>query len=74
MLHELLDRVPVFTEPLPPAALSMHFPPNIRGALQRAAETEIPPDDPMARVRAVNAAIARARAMHPDLFRHEGES
>jgi len=47
------------------------FPLEVRAMLQRAAQTPIPRDDPYARMKAVNAAIARARQMCPECFKVE---
>jgi hypothetical protein len=51
--------------------VSNHFPPQIRDALVRASQTPLEPLDPLARVRAVDQAIRRARLAHPELFRPE---
>jgi hypothetical protein len=47
------------------------FPIEVRAMLQRAAQTPIPRGDPYARTKAVDAAIMRARQMHPECFRPE---
>ncbi len=47
------------------------FPINTSLRLQRAAQTEITAVDRLARVKAVEDAIAYARRMHPHLFRRE---
>jgi|BarGraIncu00222A_1022003.scaffolds.fasta_scaffold252805_2 hypothetical protein len=47
------------------------FPLEVRAMLQRAAQTPIPRGDPYARMKAVDAAIARARQMHPECFQPE---
>jgi hypothetical protein len=47
------------------------LPLEVRAMLQRAAQTPIPWGDPYARTKAVDAAIARARQMHPECFRPE---
>lgn len=39
--------------------------------LQRAAQTPIPRGDPYVRMKAVDAAIARARQTHPECFQPE---
>jgi hypothetical protein len=45
------------------------FPFEVRARLLRAASTPIPPGDLLARVRAIDEAIAWARANFPGLFR-----
>lgn len=49
--------------------MSFHLPPEARMALARAAETRVTKTDPMARVKAVEAATARVRASYPELFK-----
>lgn len=48
--------------------ISNHFPPLVRDALVRAASTPIELDD-LARVKAIDHAVARARRAYPELFR-----
>jgi hypothetical protein len=50
------------------------FPLEVRHMLQRAAQTPIPRGDPYARMKAVDAAITRARQMHPECFKVEAPS
>lgn len=52
---------------------SNHFPPEVRLLLQRAADTPNTPSDPMARLKAINAASERARLMFPQLFREHSD-
>jgi hypothetical protein len=47
------------------------FPLEVRAMLQRAAQTPIPKGEPYARAKAVDAAIQRARQLHPECFRPE---
>lgn len=49
--------------------VSRHFPPVIRDALVRAAATPLTPADPLARVKAIDHAVERARRAYPELFR-----
>jgi hypothetical protein len=49
--------------------VSDHFPPSVRDALVRASQTPFDEMDPLARVRAINKAIQRARLAYPELFR-----
>jgi hypothetical protein len=49
--------------------ISNHFPPVVRDALVRAAQTPLNQLDPLVRVRAINQAIRRARLTFPELFR-----
>lgn len=48
--------------------VSHHLPPNDREALVRAALTPIPTRDPMARIKAIDAATAQVQARNPELF------
>lgn len=54
--------------------VSEHLPPQARLRLVRAAQTPIPDDDPLARVRAVNEASLFARLQNPELFKKEDAS
>ncbi len=56
-----------------PNWVSQQLPPNAREALAKASQTPITEVDPKARIRAIEAAIATARANHPELFQPEGE-
>ena len=47
------------------------LPAPARAALQRAAQTPIPHDDPLARVKAINQTIQRLRRQYPDHFRKD---
>lgn len=53
--------------------LSQHFPPEVRDALARAAQTPVLYDGDLARVRAVDKAVAAARRKYPELFVVEPE-
>lgn len=53
-----------------PPAVSKHLPFDARMALVRAAQTPIPPGDPLARVKAIEQAQALARRRFPDMFQH----
>lgn len=55
-----LTEKPITT--LPPAAVSM---------LQRAAQTPITPEDPLARVKAVEQASTRVRREYPQFFKEQ---
>ena len=46
-------------------------PPAAREALRRAARTPIPDHDPLARERAINAAVRGVKLLHPELFHRE---
>lgn len=46
-------------------------PPAAREALQRAAQTPIPDDDPLARVKAIDQCIQRLRRQYPEFFRKD---
>jgi hypothetical protein len=48
-----------------------HFPPHVRDALVQASQTPITTWHPQARILAIDTAIDRARASHPELFRKE---
>lgn len=50
--------------------VSQHLPFDARMALVRAAQTPIPPGDPLARVKAIEQAQALARRRFPDMFQH----
>lgn len=50
--------------------VSQHLPFDARMALVRAAQTPIPPGDPLARVKAIEQAQALARRRFPDLFQN----
>jgi hypothetical protein len=50
------------------AKVCKQLPWEIRSALAKAAQVVIPRGDPLARVRAIEAAMARARQSHPHLF------
>lgn len=50
--------------------VSQHLPFDARMALVRAAQTPIPPGDPLARVKAIEQAQALARRRFPNLFQH----
>lgn len=52
----------------PPVSQQLPF--DARMALVRAAQTPIPPGDPLARVKAIEQAQALARRRFPDLFQH----
>lgn len=47
------------------------LPLSVRLALQAAAKTPITPQMPLARVKAIEAVIAKARAEHPEFFTQE---
>lgn len=47
------------------------LPEDARAMLQRAARTPIPPDDPLARQKAVEEANRRVRRMYPEYFLQE---
>lgn len=47
------------------------LPQHVREALRRAAQTPVTPADPLARVRAIEAAIERARRSYPEFFKKE---
>lgn len=47
------------------------LPEDARAILQRAACTPIPPDDPLARQKAVEEANRRVRRMYPEYFSEE---
>ena len=47
------------------------FPPFVQAMLRAAASTPVPPGDVMARARAINAAIAKAKLIAPECFRQE---
>lgn len=47
------------------------LPEDARAVLQRAACTPIPPDDPLARQKAVEEANRRVRRMYPEYFQQE---
>ena len=49
--------------------VSGHFPPLVRFRLIEASQTPVPNGDPMARVRAIDAATQWARDRFPELFR-----
>lgn len=49
-----------------------HFPLEVRLALQRASQVQNTELDPQARIKAINAAVERARRMHPEMFREFG--
>ena len=51
-----------------PTPLSCHLPYDARAALARASQTPITTTDPLARVKAIDAAMAQARARFPKLF------
>lgn len=61
--------VRTMTNPAQIGYVSHHLPPNDREALVRAALTPIPTRDPMARIKAIDAAIAKVQARNPELFR-----
>lgn len=48
-----------------------HFPPHVRDALVQASQTPITHWTPQARILAIDKAVDRARATHPELFRKE---
>jgi hypothetical protein len=48
--------------------ISNLFPPRIRDALIEAARTPITSSDPLARDKAINAVIERARSLYPEKF------
>ena len=48
--------------------VSNHFPPTVRDALVAASRT-LTTFDPMARAKAINKVVERARLVHPNLFR-----
>lgn len=54
-----------------PAPLSTQLPFDIRVALARAAQTPVTPQDPNARVKAIEKVMQRARSTHPQLFRRD---
>lgn len=54
-----------------PPTISNHFPPFVRDALVRAAQTPDNPLDPLARIKAINRAIRTARLTNPNLFKPE---
>lgn len=47
------------------------LPEDARAILQRASATRIPPDDPLARLKAIEEAYARVRRMYPQFFNKE---
>jgi hypothetical protein len=49
------------------------LPPDIVQALKRAANTTNTAADPMARARAIEAVLQRARLLHPEFFRTEDD-
>lgn len=49
------------------------LPPDIVAALKRAANTTTTAADPMARSRAIEAVLQRARLLHPEFFRSEDD-
>lgn len=49
--------------------VSQHFPPDVRARLVEAARVPVTEADPMARVRAVDRAVAWARLRYPEMFR-----
>jgi hypothetical protein len=59
------------TESRKPTPVSLQLPFDIRMALARAAQTPVSPAEPLARVKAVNAAMAKARSEYPHLFLQE---
>lgn len=52
-----------------PDPISTQLPFDIRAALARAAQTPVTRGDPMARLKAIEAATRRARANYPHLFK-----
>jgi hypothetical protein len=56
--------------PRPRCSISRHFPPVVREALVAASLTETT-FDPLARVKAINRAAEKARALYPDLFKKD---
>jgi hypothetical protein len=57
-----------------PVPLSSFLPLDARLLLRRAAATPVVPGDEFERTKAINAAIARVRLLHPELFRVEALS
>lgn len=53
----------------PVTLFSQALPPDASARLQRAAKTPIPPDDPLARVKAIEQAAQWARLKYPRYFR-----
>ena len=51
--------------------ISNTLPPSARDALMRAAQTPIPVHDPLARIKAIQKAIERAKQTYPHLFRKD---
>lgn len=49
------------------------LPANVSQALQRASQTPITTSDPMARSRAIEDVLRRARIQHPECFRDDTE-
>lgn len=54
---------------VPPHQISHHFPQPVREDLIAASRTPLTVDDPLARVEAIDRAIARAKTQFPNLFR-----
>lgn len=52
-----------------PEPISTQLPFDVRAALARAAKTPIPPGDPMARTKAIEEVVRRAKANYPKYFR-----
>jgi hypothetical protein len=47
------------------------LPPSVRDALVRASQTQIPDTDPLARIKAIQKAIERAKQTYPNLFKKD---
>lgn len=56
----------IWTNQAPPVSQQLPF--DARMALVRAAQTPIPPGDPLARVKAIEQAQAMARRRFPEMF------
>lgn len=54
-----------------PPPLSMVLPRTASEILRRAAQTPIPPDDPLARVIAIERATERVKRLYPSYFQPE---
>lgn len=54
------------------AAYPPLLPVSVSDALKRAAQVPKPDSDPLARVRAIEEVLRRARLQHPEFFRTEG--